>query len=88
MGPQKTHLAADSLMASRLHTNWRLKAIENLPQLLKQDLALSAPMSIRVADFKEIRELLVSTIETIIKVAAETKKAESLACLNIDWFNF
>lgn len=88
MGPKKTHLGADSIMIGRLHSNWRLKALENIPNLQREDLALSAPMSIRISDYSHIRELLASTIEKAVKVAADTDKPEMLACLNIDWFRF
>lgn len=88
MGAKKTHLPANSLMISRLHSNWRLKAIEGYPILKPEDLALSAPMSIHSMSYPAIREVLASAIEKIIKIAAEEEDPDMLACLNIDLFRF
>lgn len=88
MGPTKTHLEAEHPMATRLHANWRLKAIERHPRLESIELAFTAPMSVREKDLPRIREMIVQFIEQTLKIPASCEKPEKLACLTIDWFLF
>jgi len=87
MGPSSTHLEASSPLISRLHTNWRLKAIEKFPSLTSQELCLSMPCSMSESAFKEIRKDLVDCIERITKVI-DSSPSDHLACVNIDFFKF
>jgi uncharacterized protein (TIGR02147 family) len=88
MGPKKTHLEADSPMVTRMHANWRMLAMSRHPKLSAAELAFSAPMSLRAEDAPRIRELLMQTIEQVIKIPASTEKPDKLSCLTIDWFDF
>lgn len=87
MGPQSTHLAANSPFIERKHMNWRLQGMKNMEAIEKDELFYSSPMSISPAAMTEIRAELVKLIE---RVAGVVRKAEceQLACLNIDWFKF
>ena len=85
MGPKATHLEAHSPLVTRHHTNWRLKGIENMENLGPEELFYTGPMALSVSSMKKIRAVLVSSIEEITNEAVDSK-SETLACLNVDWF--
>jgi uncharacterized protein (TIGR02147 family) len=90
MGPQSTHLGADSLLVSRHHQNWRLKAIERSQRVPHQipserELFFTSPVSISKKAIPEVRKVLVSSLEDCFKII-DPAPCEELACLNIDWF--
>lgn len=87
MGPSATHLESTSPLISRLHSNWRLKAIEGYLNLGDHGLAYTGPMSIRSRDAAEIRKILVKAIEDAARYS-EIDPADSLYCLNVDFFAF
>jgi uncharacterized protein (TIGR02147 family) len=86
-GPKSTHLEARSPLVSRLHANWRVKAMERHPALTTEELAFTSPMSIDEKDVAQIRELLIQMIEKASSYA-DTKDTNALYCLNVDWFRF
>jgi uncharacterized protein (TIGR02147 family) len=86
-GPKSTHLDGRSPLVSRLHANWRIKAMERHPVLSDAELAFTSPMSIEEKDVAAIRENLVQMIEKACTYA-DTRKADTLYCLNVDWFRF
>ena len=87
IGPQKTHLGGDSPLAVRHHSNWRLKAIENMraKDIEKEELFYTGPMSLSLADMASVRKELVDVVSRAIKIVGPSK-SEEIACLNIDWF--
>lgn len=87
MGPKSTHLPASSPLIGRLHGNWRLKAMAHHHDLGSEGIAYTSPMSIRKADAKKIRRLLVDTIERATELS-DSDEQDSLYCLNLDWFEF
>lgn len=87
MGPKSTHLEARSPLVSRLHSNWRIKAMERHPALSADELAFTSPMSIEAKDVAAIREVLLQMIEKAA-AHADTDQADALYCLNVDWFRF
>jgi hypothetical protein len=87
MGPNSTHLDSGSPLVSRLHANWRLKAIEHHPHLSGQSFAYTGPVSIRKSDAKKIRAILVEAIEKA-SLFADCDDPDALFCLNVDWFEF
>lgn len=87
MGPKSTHLESTSPIVSRLHSNWRIKAMERHPSLLQTELAFTSPMSLEAKDVAQIRELLVQMIERATKYA-DTDHPDALYCLNVDFFGF
>ena len=86
-GPKSTHLEGKSPLVSRLHSNWRIKAMERHPSLSNEELAFTSPMSIEEKDAHAIREVLIQMIEKAC-VYADTRRADTLYCLNLDWFKF
>ena len=87
MGPKLTHLEAASPLISRHHTNWRLRALQNLEPLSKDELFYSAPMTLSTEDVAWVRARIVELIQKVVDRAKDSE-SEKLACLNIDWFDF
>jgi uncharacterized protein (TIGR02147 family) len=85
LGSQRTHLDPSSPFLRQHHTNWRLQALNRAPNLSEQELMFTAPMSVSHQDFLSIRGDLMDLIKTVFKIATDSK-AETVACLNFDWF--
>ena len=85
IGPTRTHIDNESPLISRHHTNWRVKAIENYANLDSQETAFTSPLTISIKDAEKIKQKLKQTILEIHKLVPDSK-AETLYCLNIDWF--
>ncbi len=86
MGPQMTHLEAESPLISRHHGNWRVKAMERHPMLRPaNELAYSAPMSLSEADVHKVRALLADLVQKVDEVVSPSA-CERMYCLNLDWF--
>lgn len=86
MGPKTTHLEQTSPLVLRHHSNWRVRALNRHESLRPEELAYTCPVSIRAEDMPEIRELLTQTIEKFLKRVTASDPADTLACLNVDWF--
>lgn len=71
--PSRTHLAPDSPLILQHHTNWRLKALQSLGEPEIDDLHYSLVMSASTDAAEKIREILLTSIQTIEPVL---KKAE------------
>ena len=85
MGTQSTYIAEDSPHILKHHSNWRIKALQKSESLKSDELMYSGQFSISADDFRNLRE----QIAEFLKNANSTVKAsnaETLACLNIDWF--
>lgn len=85
MGPQRTHVAADSPLAGRHHTNWRLKAIESVDCVENDELFFTGPMALSYEVFQEIRRQMTEMISSTTKLIAPSK-SELFACMNVDLF--
>ena len=85
MGSVSTHLESTSRHLPRHHTNWRLKAIQNLDVVDKDDLYFTAPMTMSKKDFHRLREEILALIKTVYSTINVTE-AEQLVCLNLDYF--
>lgn len=86
-GPKSTHLEGRSPLVSHLHANWRIKAMERHPALGTEEFAFTSPMSIEAKDVAAIREVLLQMIEKAAAYA-NTRQADTLYCLNVDWIRF
>jgi uncharacterized protein (TIGR02147 family) len=86
IGPNREFLYNDSPHASRNHLNWRLRAIERLPRETNRDLFYNFVASMPRDKIPEVREILREAIRKFEKLTEG--KEETLACLNIDWFEF
>lgn len=87
IGPARIHLGADSAMISRLHTNWRVKALQSFEQQ-EQDqtnLHYSAVITLSHADVQRVRETLLKAIAENEKIFRPSKE-EAVYCLDMDWF--
>ncbi len=85
MKTQHTHVEFGSPFLARHHHNWRSKAIIKSESLEKEELMVTAPMSISRKDFDAIRESLAKSLKGIFD-AAKNSDPEIVACLNIDFF--
>lgn len=85
MGPQRIHVGADSPFVVQHHRNWRNKAIERMDLVTERELCFTAPVSISVEDFAQVRGRLMAFINETVDFIAKSP-AETLATLNIDWF--
>lgn len=87
LGPQSTHLEANSLLVSRHHSNWRQKSIVHMENMKSDELFFTSPVSIAKKDIPRIRKILIDAIENSFKII-DPSPCEELACLNVDWFRF
>lgn len=87
MGPQRTHLGADSPFVVRHHANWRVKALAKLDSASETDLFFTGPMTLSHQAAAAAREALVQAIRRTTDLATESN-ADRTACLCIDWFEF
>ncbi len=85
MGPQRTHLGADSPLIARHHGNWRLQAMQKMERRSEDDLFYSAPMSLSREAAKQIRKSLAEAIEQHRAMAFDSRE-EQLVCVNVDFF--
>lgn len=84
IGEAQTYVGADSMFLNRHHINWRLKLLEEIHQSQPIDLRFTNTVTLSKADFMLIREKLVQMI-TEFRAQTAPSKAESLACLTLDW---
>lgn len=82
---KRTHLDSDSAYVNTHHTNWRNKAIQNMPLKKSNDLFFTSPMSLSEETAQEIRALIPDLIQKIMK-KVEPSPSEKVYCLNLDWF--
>ncbi len=86
MGPARIHIGADSPLVTRHHMNWRLKAIEKMSSVdHRNEMFFTGPYSLSKSLLPKIRKHLVQVIDQCTSDVVESE-SETLACLNIDWF--
>lgn len=85
VGPSHTHLGADSPFVKSHHSNWRLKAMENMNFAYDEKLHYTSPTTIGKKDAMRVRAEIVKFIEGIGEII-DPSPNEELMCLNIDWF--
>jgi len=86
-GTNVIHVGHDSPYVSKHHSNWRIKAMQEMNQKRAGDLFYSAPMALSHDVLLRVRENLVRFVQETTKEVAASP-SEKLACLNIDWFEF
>jgi uncharacterized protein (TIGR02147 family) len=86
IGPNREFLYNDSPYAGRNHISWRLRAIDRLPRESSRDLFYNFVASMPRDEVPAVREILRDAIRKFEKLTEG--KEETLACLNIDWFEF
>jgi uncharacterized protein (TIGR02147 family) len=85
-GVNRIFLGSDSLMISKHHANWRMKAIESLDRDSANDIHFSTVVSFAHEDRNRIREFLVKSIEGAREIVRSSKHEQELSCLNVDFF--
>lgn len=79
------HLERESPLMAQHHTQWRLKAVDAFQRRRSGDLFYSGVISLSKDDYEWVRERLSALLEEVIDRVKDSKD-ESLACLNLDWF--
>lgn len=87
MGPQSTHVDSNSPHVARHHSNWRLKAMERIPSITKEELSFTSPVSLSADDFLKIRGQLAEAIKKVFETV-DPSPSETTAVLTIDWLKF
>ncbi len=82
---ERTHIAPDSRLVNRHHTNWRLRSIQKMEKRDSKDLFFTAPLTISDQDYAKVRALLLELIEKLGKIVAPSP-AQTLSCIGLDWF--
>jgi uncharacterized protein (TIGR02147 family) len=79
------HLDNDSPLIAKLHTNWRLQALQSLDNQPTQDLHYSLVFTIAEEDIPKVRETLTKALEKCATIIRPSKE-ENLAALCVDLF--
>lgn len=87
MGVTSTHADASTIYSFSHRKNWRIQGLDKMSNAKETDLFFTGPFSLSNDDIIEIRNQLVKLLADISKRVAKSP-CESLACLNIDWFQF
>jgi uncharacterized protein (TIGR02147 family) len=85
MGPQRTHLEAQSPYIKSRQVSWRVKGFEKMDLHKKNHLFYTAPMSISEKQYDILRKKITDLIADFINNMPD-EDPEKLACLNIDLF--
>ncbi len=86
-GPASTHTDKDSPYVNKHHQNWRLRGLHNMELRREEDLFFTSPMSLSHEATEEIRKLIPTFIQSVMKISSPSP-SETVACLNIDWFRY
>lgn len=85
VGPTRLHFGKESGMMAKYHSNWRMKAIQDL-DLKKQDsLHFSSLVSISSKDAEKIQGILLKAIEQS-EALIQASPEEDTFCVGIDFF--
>ncbi len=86
-GPSSTHVDKNSPFVNQHHQNWRQKGIEQMHKRREDDFFFTSPLSLSMEAEKQIRMLLLSTIQSALKISGPSP-SETVACLNVDFFRY
>jgi hypothetical protein len=82
-----THVGNDSPHVIKHHQNWRVRGMQRMDTVSDEALFFTGPMALSVETAAEIRKLLPTMIEQIMKIVGPSP-SEAGYCLNIDWFEY
>ncbi len=85
IGQQSTFLPRESPLTYKHHSNWRLKAIEQLESDLDTNIFYTSPVSMSQKDFEAFK-LRLSTLIKEFSQIVQGSPPEAIACFNIDFF--
>lgn len=86
VGMTRVRLGNDSAWIVKHHTNWRLRAVENLEKETNEDLHYSGIFSISVDDAKNIKDIMLNNLKEKLKVV-DSSKEEKVFVMNLDFFS-
>ncbi len=82
----RVHIAKDSKLLSKHHTNWRIRAIQSLDHEDDRNVHFSTVYSLSREDVFEVSKMIVNFISTLEPVFMNS--AEEVAyCFNVDFFS-
>lgn len=84
-GKMQLHLANDSSMIVKHHTNWRIKCLETLDQEQKTELHYSSVVTLSREDITKVKLLLADALANARKII-EPSPSEELYSLCMDFF--
>ncbi|MCB9073254.1 MAG: TIGR02147 family protein [Bdellovibrionaceae bacterium] len=79
------HLERNSLLMSKHHSNWRIRALEAINENSNENLHYSGVMSMSEEDFENLREKIIGYLKEIFTTVKDSKE-ETLVSLCMDWF--
>lgn len=88
IGPNRTWIDSSSPLVTRHHQNWRMKGMDQMPKKGRNETFLTLPMAIGEKDLPKVSAALQEFEKKVLKIIDQSSKAESLVCLNVDWFRF
>ena len=85
VGMTRVRLGNDSAWIVKHHTNWRLRAVENLEKETSEDLHYSGVFSISEDDAKNIKDMMLNHPKEKLKIV-DLSKEEKVYVMNLDFF--
>ncbi|MGE0631656.1 MAG: TIGR02147 family protein [Pseudobdellovibrionaceae bacterium] len=82
----RLYLEKDSPMVSKLHTIWRLKAIEAQGAAEENSLHFSSTVSLSKEDAIKLRQMIAGYVEELMAIV-KTSKEETLYSFSVDYFS-
>lgn len=85
IGETRIHLGANSNLIAKHHSNWRIRAINQLDSFQSSNTHYSLVMSLSEKDVERIREELIQCIQRCESIIQESPE-EKLYCVGLDFF--
>jgi uncharacterized protein (TIGR02147 family) len=82
---RRLHLGADSAFVQGHHIHWRSQALQSVEKNMPDDLHFSTVFAIAHDDFKKIKEILVSSIESA-RAVIKPSESEQVCAITLDFF--
>lgn len=87
IGARSLYLTSDSPLVIKHHNNWRIKGMQKMDNRDESEMFFTSPMSLSENAATQLRKKLVDVIQEVRKIAGDSD-AETVRCLNIDWFKY
>lgn len=86
-GSARTHVGSSNHLVAKHHQNWRLLSMTKMVHADEDSFFYTGPMSLSREVASQVRTRLPEFVESIVKQVIPSP-AETIRCLNIDWFDF
>lgn len=86
-GPARTYLPPESPLIKTRQVSWRTLGFQQMDLKNEDHLFITAPLSLPLKSKPRIKDILLEAINNIAK-ELEGSSAETVGCINIDWFDF